>query len=281
MEKKLILDTMKLNEERKNLNLINIYMNNIIGYFNMLNLLDFSFFKELLNDGKVEGNILELGVYHGRSLYALSKIYKDDFIYGVDVVDYTNNFFNNTNVTMIISKTTKVYDRLKDKKFKFIHIDAGHNKNDIMNDLSTSAKLLSDGGIISCDDFFNPMYEQVSEGIFEFLFLNKNFCILFLNDNKCYICEKKYLIEYYKFFIENYSIYNRNLGLYIALQKNNDIADSSALATRIFNNNEDYLKSTYKGFYIEDWMIMNNKKFYKKFLVFFKKGFLHRNYYYK
>lgn len=58
---------------------------------------------------------------------------------------------------------------LERKRFRWIHIDAGHEKDDVAGDLDRFAPCLADDGLLVLDDFFQPAWPQVTEATYAFL----------------------------------------------------------------------------------------------------------------
>jgi hypothetical protein len=75
------------------------------------------------------------------------------------------------------------------RSFRFIHIDGEHTGEAVNNDLRLASLWLSDAGAICLDDFFNPMYPQLTSAVFEFLATHRHELTLFLcGHNKGYLC---------------------------------------------------------------------------------------------
>jgi hypothetical protein len=73
-------------------------------------------------------------------------------------------------------------------KIRFVHIDGEHDAATVSNDLALARSVICEGGIICVDDFFNPVYPQVTAAIHLFLFQQRfNFQMLMCGANKCWI----------------------------------------------------------------------------------------------
>jgi predicted O-methyltransferase YrrM len=142
---------------------------------------------------RIEGAILELGVFKGKYLTLLAALSKDEEtpIVGVDafferlgvlldekwtkavISDILRNIeragADPTRVDIIPSLTADLQpERLKvaaPNGFRFISVDAGHQAEDLVADLTLIQDLLSDGAIIAIDDVFNSVVPGVAEGV--------------------------------------------------------------------------------------------------------------------
>ena len=78
-------------------------------------------------------------------------------------------------------------------KFDLIHIDGGHSKKEVSNDLNIASKCSKKRSIIILDDIFNPSFPNVLEA---YLNYKTKFYTIFLSDQKIFsfkrqnICKK-------------------------------------------------------------------------------------------
>lgn len=77
--------------------------------------------------------------------------------------------------------------RLSPQGFSFIHIDGGHEAEDVTCDLGLAQRLLSAQGIVAVDDVFNAGTPGVAEGFFTFLGGNRGFTVLAICGNKVFL----------------------------------------------------------------------------------------------
>lgn len=138
----------------------------------------------LLNS-RIQGNVLELGVFHGKYLallYGATAKYKSQVL-GVDL------FVGSANVNESIqlvkesiriacgdderlcilyanTMSLKREDVLKllSEPITFISVDAGHEADNLLNDITLAAELLAPGGIVAVDDAFNHSTPGAIEG---------------------------------------------------------------------------------------------------------------------
>lgn len=181
-------------------------------------------FISLLKKIKAECNLLELGVEKGGSaLFLLLCMDKRDLI---TLVDQRRSVEFEKALKMIggIRKeqlkyfVTKTNDRNTiskiDRKFDFIHIDAGHMYDQVYEDLMLYTPKLSDNGVLVMDDFFQPRLPGVTEAVYEYLFESKSCDLIPIVNcfNKLYLCNRKYLAEYQKRFKKIYNSLSSGLG---------------------------------------------------------------------
>lgn len=63
---------------------------------------------------------------------------------------------------------TLVPEDLGIRKFKFISVDGGHDKEHVLNDLRLVEKCITHEGVVILDDFLSPEYMGVTEGFFDY-----------------------------------------------------------------------------------------------------------------
>lgn len=160
------------------------------GWFNID---DFSHFHLILNYQnfyKISGDILEIGSYHGKSTAVLSLYLREGELLHVcdafknDTTDAYSNKPSMSDVTNTISllndddvqSKIRFYnclsrDLVLDDQLvlKFIHIDGGHNYNEVINDLEISNAHLAIGGIIAIDDYGNRFWPEVQSAVDDYL----------------------------------------------------------------------------------------------------------------
>ncbi|MBA4147590.1 MAG: class I SAM-dependent methyltransferase [Verrucomicrobia bacterium] len=131
------------------------------------------------------GNVVEFGVYHGKYLallYHLTADYNsrvvgfDAFIGAGDLNIPQEIIFRNireacgdTDRLSIVHADTMVLQRGEVLKhipepIGFISVDAGHEADNLLNDISLAAELIAPGGIIAVDDAFNRSTPGAIEG---------------------------------------------------------------------------------------------------------------------
>ncbi len=85
-------------------------------------------------------------------------------------------------------------------KFRFMHIDGEHTGEAIANDLDVASLLVAPDGIVAIDDFFSPLYPQITESVFRYLSKHPYQFTLFLcGFGKAYLARPKFAHRYLKF----------------------------------------------------------------------------------
>ena len=85
------------------------------------------------------------------------------------------------NVTLYKGNSNKILKDIKHKDIDYIIIDGGHSYETVAKDLNLSAKILSKGGVIMCDDYIHNQALGVKMAVNEFV-KNNNFKIEIINN---------------------------------------------------------------------------------------------------
>lgn len=81
--------------------------------------------------------------------------------------------------------------------FRWIHIDGRHSAQDVSVDLRLADELLNDNGMVVLDDFFHQGYPQVTEAAYHYLFSHPHsFALLLCGHRKGYLCRPLALAKY-------------------------------------------------------------------------------------
>lgn len=162
-------------------------------------------------------NILEIGTHYGRSLIPLVKGSKK--INKVVVLDIfekqklnlsnsgsgdrrillknIKNFNINLSDIFILndkSSNYKKYNNILNEigKFDIIHIDGGHLKSEVKNDINISYNYSNFNSVLILDDIFNPAYPEVIQG---FLESKRKYYPIFLTDQKLFFTKNNKLAK--------------------------------------------------------------------------------------
>ncbi len=155
---------------------------------------------------EVEGDLLELGTYKGKTASILCLKKQSNSVFLVDkFFHFTTSEWGkllaiDPKVNFIQGSTEEkgVLRQLSITKFRFSHCDTSHSYFDTSNDLRISAQTLSRGGVICVDDFANLDYPGVLPAVYGFLFKNKRkFRIFLTSKQKVFICR-----------VEDYEMYS-------------------------------------------------------------------------
>lgn len=142
------------------------------------------------------GNIVEVGVYHGKYLALLYQYLdkENEQLLGIDAFIGTTetelareNVLNNIRKTcgdnkslnILVENTldltpSKLEGLIGSKNARFISADGGHTADVVCHDLYLTTALIKDGGVIAMDDIFNHSLPGVTEGLFQFVLQDHN-----------------------------------------------------------------------------------------------------------
>jgi hypothetical protein len=105
---------------------------------------------------------------------------------------FKNNYrkFHNKQPIIYNMDSLLLADQLRDKYFRFIHIDGGHTFNIVSADLKTAINCIQDDGVISIDDWQNFNTIDVAAVFWKTIMEGKLFLIL-LTHAKAYFSKDK------------------------------------------------------------------------------------------
>ena len=207
----------------------------------------FDFLLNFQKSNELHGNLMEIGVYHGKTSAVMSEFVEEgENLFMVDpwLEAYKSEILKNLesysqieqNKLKMLSISSQDLIRDIDKQlygsFRFIHIDGNHTAQFLYNDLITADKLLNSVyGIVAIDDFMSYLYPQVTECVYKYLHLNPfSFRLILTAYNKAYLVRTTYYSKLYKF------IYNFLIGklndkkIYSILVKSSSLGDSYTLS---------------------------------------------------
>jgi predicted O-methyltransferase YrrM len=152
----------------------------------------------------VTGDLLEIGVYHGKSAMMLAmQARPEEELILIDWGKFVEHAavlvrkFKPSNVRIIkedsSSKACWALTQSRKNSFRWIHIDADHKAKAVENDLSLASRLLAEKGILCVDDFLNSRYPQLTYAVHEFLLTKSSQFKMFLcGFNKAYIVRARH-----------------------------------------------------------------------------------------
>lgn len=150
-----------------------------------------------------KGNLLELGVEHGGSAFlTLLTLRPDEQFFLVDQrkTDKFELSFEKLSsaqqqqVVFVISKTIGEQTKpLLESKYRWIHIDAGHQQPEVMQDLQRFEPVLRNDGILIMDDFFQGRWPGVTEATYNYFDkYSPDLKPLVIAYNKIYFCRSNF-----------------------------------------------------------------------------------------
>lgn len=222
---------------------------NISGFFYELDEKLFDILLNFQNTNNIDGNILEIGVFYGRSFIYLTNYIKDDeIIYGIDVghLYYTTQSTYNIHYEYIkyINDYSYNINNYNIENLRFAHIDGSHHGIDVYNDIKNVYNKLADDGIIVLDDFSKEQYLQIISAFFKAsneLTLIPICC----SDMKIYIVKNlESYFKYYNYLVEhiksipakNYIISDSFINTnekYISINNNKDFICDNTVTEKI------------------------------------------------
>lgn len=171
---------------------------------------------------KLEGNIVEIGVYHGKYLAILyqylnlinERILGIDAFIGSDDVERPKNIVfdnilkvcgNNQSLDFIVEDSLaltsdQLFKFTQVKNVRFISIDGGHTAEIVSHDLKLATAILKEGGVIAMDDIFNHSLPGVTEGLFQFMHADNSPALAPFAHcyNKLFLTTPNYYDDYFK-----------------------------------------------------------------------------------
>lgn len=173
------------------------------------------FVRELHDTRKIEGDILEIGVHHGKLFFLLSAASRDnERCIAVDLFeDQQKNLdrsgkgslaiFNQhlqelfpdyiSRVTAISADSMSLTpatarERLGVTGVRLMSVDGGHTVAHVMNDMEIAQELLVPGGIILLDDFLGVHWPTVTEGFYRYMQIaNRRLAPFLIFQNKLFL----------------------------------------------------------------------------------------------
>jgi hypothetical protein len=171
--------------------------------------------------GGVTGDVLEIGVFEGRTFGLLASSRRPgERLVAIDTFatdERRNAFIGNMGKIGLTQEHMKVCHMssvdfalseacvASEGRVRFLSLDGGHGHDDVANDLEISERVLSPEGIVAFDDFFNPWYPEVTAALFEHLAADPslvpfaiavNFGPPAAGANKLFLCRKEVAAQY-------------------------------------------------------------------------------------
>ena len=165
----------------------------------------------------IAGDICEVGVFKGKSLAFLSLLrWSDEIIYGFDlfVEDHlettqTNlekfGVPENINLTKGLTSdiATENLTKLIARPLRFLHIDAGHEYHEVLEQLLIFSPYLDDRAIIAMDDYQDREFPGVGAAVLDFSERDRprRFVPFLAGGNKMYLCHVSNAPQFQRFLL--------------------------------------------------------------------------------
>lgn len=175
------------------------HIKTIPGWFNIDDCAHFYLLLSLQSHYGVRGDVLEIGSYHGRSTAMLAyclqpgeKLVVCD-AFEMETADPYTDKPSPQQLRANIRRVVPAFDfaaldihaclssELRfsaDARFRFIHVDGGHNRDVVESDLQLCRKHILPHGIVAVDDYHNAAWPEVTQAADDFLAANEDFAVL-------------------------------------------------------------------------------------------------------
>ena len=176
----------------------------IEGWFFPLDQLAFFELLAVQNQIQAGGDIVEVGVYHGKSLVLLSLLKnQDEQLIGFDLFDADheertrdnlNNFGSSEQVSLVRGYTSEIaqadLNAMLPSPLRFLHIDAGHEYHEVLEQLHLFSPYVADRGIIAMDDYQDREFPGIEAALLDFAELDRprRFVPFLAGGNKLFLC---------------------------------------------------------------------------------------------
>jgi hypothetical protein len=159
----------------------------------------------------MSGPVLEIGVFAGRyfSILLRSAVRTGSVAVGVDTFQWVPLDTVRTSLATIEGSDTAIFlsqpstylsgaDLLTalGAKPRFISIDGSHDCDDVVWDLRLAEDVLAPEGLVSVDDFLNPMTLGVNEGVHRFFSQPRNLAPVAYTANKLFLARPFFASSY-------------------------------------------------------------------------------------
>ncbi|MCP4394279.1 MAG: class I SAM-dependent methyltransferase [Alphaproteobacteria bacterium] len=198
----------------------------------------------------IQGHLGEIGVFKGKSASIIAKHTKShEDLFLIDPTISINEAIirknisnickdkppNNISVFPTTSECFKTQDNINKylRNTRFFHIDGCHTGEAVDNDLDIAHDLLSNEGIVVLDDYFNIIYPQITEALYNYLYRYPyRFKIFLCGNNKAYLCRPKEFSLYYNYCMTTLQQDMLRRKITLNIMKTSGIADSHTISAR-------------------------------------------------
>lgn len=150
------------------------------------------------NEQGIEGSLCEIGVHHGRAFILLSLLAKNnEKCVAIDLFEKQKENIDNSGsgnkeqfirnlqinkcdlnqITILSANSLDIQSEtlldLSEQRYRIFSVDGGHTSEIVESDLRLADSVLTRGGIIIVDDFFDEKWPGVSEGTLRYILTNE------------------------------------------------------------------------------------------------------------
>ena len=149
----------------------------------------------------IKGTLFEIGVFAGRhlSLMLRSAVRQNEKIFGLDTFEWVSQEQVRSHLAPIDDRTEFIEGmstnftasdilQVLGQRPRFMSIDGSHDCDDVFWDLRVAEQLIAPMGVISADDFLNPLTLGVNEAINRFFSTPRNLSPFAYTSNKLFLC---------------------------------------------------------------------------------------------
>ena len=176
----------------------------IEGWFFPLDQLAFFELFSIQDQMQAGGDLAEVGVYQGKSLVLMSLLKKkEEKLFGFDLFDADHeeqthknleNYGNSSGVSLVKGYTSEIaqdaLEAMLPTALRFLHIDAGHEYHEVLEQLHLFSPYLADRGIIAMDDYQDREFPGIEAAVLDFSELDRprRFVPFLAGGNKLFLC---------------------------------------------------------------------------------------------
>lgn len=192
---------------------VNVHSKNVEGWFYPVDMIMFYFLDLAQKEGRIAGDLCEVGVYKGKSLALLGMLAAaEERIFAFDL--FPEDYLQRTKELLaqrcpwqpavnFISGDTAGYsaDQLRQiltRQLRMLHIDAGHEYHEVLHTLYHLVPFVDDTGIIIMDDYSDREFPGVSAAVLDFCQQKqpRQFVPFLAGTNKMYLCSPSMATHY-------------------------------------------------------------------------------------
>lgn len=212
---------------------LNAGFNEVAGWLNPYFLHVLDCVVTLMNEFDHEWHdVLEIGVHEGKLFIPLERIAPDErSVVGVDLFDlqrfnidrsgrgslqrFTKNINNYCRLPdrVVIEKSDSfdlVHSRIAQRRLSVVSVDGGHTVEHVVSDLAFVSQRLAAGGVVYLDDFGNPGWLGVMEGLIRYLDgVNTRLAPVGIGFNKLILTT----VSYQKHYFDRLGVLSHHFGL--------------------------------------------------------------------